>query len=378
MINLLLKFGGLQALLLVVFLVRKKANNKANKILVLLVFLLGFSCVVYSFNNLDFYIQFPHFIRIDWGIPLLFGPLIYLYTKRLLNKEKSQEKDSLHFLPYFINVVVLIPFFIKPSEKKIQILDYFTASITGGTDYYSFYNFLLKLIISIVSISYAYNSIKIVQNYKDKLLSEYSSTEKLRLDWLRDFLYCFMLLSVAFAIISLITYGDRYPQFDYFIYYYLFVFLLIYIVSYKAYSQPQIVDFHDSNTIREEKIKHKPKSFDSNVKSFEQVELIKRFMINSKPYLIGELTASELAKMLSISRHELSQLLNNHLNQNFYDFINEHRISEFKTRIEMPENNHLTLLGVAFDSGFNSKTTFNTIFKKSTGLTPSQYKKSIK
>ena len=89
------------------------------------------------------------------------------------------------------------------------------------------------------------------------------------------------------------------------------------------------------------------------------------------------MTASELAKGLQMSRHQLSQVLNEQLGKNFYDFINEYRVEEFKSRIQLPENNHLTLLGVAFDSGFNSKTTFNTIFKKTTGLTPSDYKKTI-
>ena len=96
---------------------------------------------------------------------------------------------------------------------------------------------------------------------------------------------------------------------------------------------------------------------------------------HKKPFLNGELTASELADELEMSRHQLSQILNYQLGLNFYDFINEYRVEEFKSRLKLSENNNLTLLGIAYDSGFNSKTTFNTIFKKVTGLTPSQYKK---
>ena len=376
MIEVLLKLGGLQAFILIFLLVRKRTNNSANKILAVLVFLLGFSSVIYSFNTLEFYLQYPHFIRVIWGIPLLFGPLIYFYIKRLINKEAYDTQVLLHFLPYIFNLIFLLPFFIQSAEKKIQILDYFTASITGGTDYYYYYNFFLKVIISLISIWYVKKSLKIVHHHRNNLLDEYSNTEKIRLDWLRDILYCFLATSIVFIIVSLINHGDRYPQFDYNVYYYLVLFVLIYIISYKALSQPQIINFEQFHLLKQKK--NTPTEFKDKMQSSKKAALLKTFMTSDKPYLNGELTASELAVMLQVSRHELSELLNRHLNRNFYDFINDYRVAEFKHRLGDQKNEHLTLLGIAYDSGFNSKTTFNTIFKDRTGLTPSQYKKSLK
>jgi len=376
LIDLLLKLGGLQAMLLAFLLYKKKANNLANEVLAILIVLLGFSCLMYSFNNLEFYLKFPHMIRVDWGIPLLFGPLIYLYTVSLIDKQKWDKKHYLHFIPYLINIIILTPFFMKSSEEKIAILDYFTASISRGTDLYFFYSFILRLAISVVSFFYAFESIKILRSYRSRLLNEYSSTEKIKLDWLRTLLYSFMLVSIVFTVASLITKGDRYPQFDYNIYYFFSIFILIYFMSYKALSQPKLI--HLNNSDYEFEVTHKLKTPGTQDNLSEDVIKLKQYMLKEKSFLNGELTASELANDLKISRHQLSRLLNEKLGKNFYDFINEHRADEFKRRLKLPENDQLTLLGIAFDSGFNSKTTFNTIIKRTTGLTPSQYKKSLK
>jgi len=100
-------------------------------------------------------------------------------------------------------------------------------------------------------------------------------------------------------------------------------------------------------------------------------------MEEKKPYLNGELKASELAQMLDISVNHLSQVLNNIQQQNFFDFVNGYRIKEVIKKMEAPKNSHLTLLAMALDSGFNSKTSFNTVFKKMTHQTPSAFYKSL-
>tara|TARA_R110002073_G_scaffold312586_1_gene484088 strand:- start:13374 stop:14483 length:1110 start_codon:yes stop_codon:yes gene_type:complete len=369
MIELLLKLGGIQALLLSILLVRKKTNNNANVILAVLIFFLGLSCLFYSFNSLDFYVNLPHLIRIDWGIPLLFGPLIYLYTK-FLTGAKNQKKLYLHFLPYLLNLSILTPFFIKSGEEKILILDYFTASITGGTDLYFYYGLFLQLASSIICLSYAAEGLNVLNKYNNTLLNEFSNTHKQTLKWLKFLLISFIALSILFIGTYIITYIDPYPSFDYNVYYFFLLFVLIYVLSYRALNQPEIIVPVEMSTM--------PKIKQKVVENTEEILKLKEFMLHEKPYLNGEITASELAKELSISRHQLSQLLNNHLSQNFYDFINEYRVEEFKKRIQSQENNQLTLLAIALDSGFNSKTTFNTIFKKATGMTPSQYKKEQK
>ncbi|MFK8162176.1 MAG: helix-turn-helix domain-containing protein, partial [Lewinella sp.] len=95
------------------------------------------------------------------------------------------------------------------------------------------------------------------------------------------------------------------------------------------------------------------------------------------PYLRPDLSLRELAGRLDLPHNYLSQLLNEGFGQNFAEYVNMYRLSAFKTKVVDPAFQHLSLLGLAFESGFNSKTSFNTFFKKATGLTPAAYRKKI-
>ena len=106
----------------------------------------------------------------------------------------------------------------------------------------------------------------------------------------------------------------------------------------------------------------------------EYHQALLKLMDDEKPYTNSELMLYQPAGMLNISSHNLSEVLNTQLNQNFFDFINQHRVEQLKKDLCDPAKNHYKLLAIAFDAGFNSKSSFNTIFKKSTGLTPSQYR----
>jgi len=101
-------------------------------------------------------------------------------------------------------------------------------------------------------------------------------------------------------------------------------------------------------------------------------------MDKEKPFLNNELTLSELAGAIGIYKHYLTQILNDKLNKNFYEFVNHYRVEEFKSQLNNPKSKKFSFLGLALNSGFNSKSSFNRIFKDLTGLTPSQYKNLTK
>jgi AraC-like DNA-binding protein len=104
---------------------------------------------------------------------------------------------------------------------------------------------------------------------------------------------------------------------------------------------------------------------------------LKDFMASEKPYLDNDLTMQKLADRMNVSNHNLSEVINSKLNLSYYEFINNYRVEEFKNRIADPESERYNLISIAFDSGFQSKGTFNSIFKKFTGMTPSEYKGKI-
>ena len=97
-------------------------------------------------------------------------------------------------------------------------------------------------------------------------------------------------------------------------------------------------------------------------------------MKTERPHLNPELTIQDLSKQMNITRHHLTEILNNDLGKNFFNFINEYRVEEVKKRLLDERFEHLTIVAIAFDSGFNSKSTFNSIFKQQTENTPSKWR----
>jgi len=105
------------------------------------------------------------------------------------------------------------------------------------------------------------------------------------------------------------------------------------------------------------------------------VSELKEFIENEKPYLDEDLTINKLAQLLSMSSHHLSQVINSELNQNFYTFINTYRANEVREKLKNPDNKNESVLILAYESGFKSKSSFNIIFKKINGVTPTEFRK---
>ncbi|MEW8468085.1 MAG: helix-turn-helix domain-containing protein, partial [Candidatus Thiodiazotropha sp.] len=103
---------------------------------------------------------------------------------------------------------------------------------------------------------------------------------------------------------------------------------------------------------------------------------LKSYMAREKPYLDNTLTLPQLSRQLDIPPHYLSQVINERLKQNFFDFINRYRVDDAKQHLDNPEQAGKNILAIALDSGFNSKSAFYTAFKKHTGMTPTQFKHS--
>jgi AraC-like DNA-binding protein len=174
-------------------------------------------------------------------------------------------------------------------------------------------------------------------------------------------------------------------EMDHFIY--IAASILIYSIGYFSLRQPQIftqvVDdsvekpLLDSKIETEERISYQ-KSGLTDEEAQSHLKDLLQIMDIKKPYLNSDLTLKDLAAELSISQHNLSEILNTQLNRNFYDFVNGYRIEEVKRRMSDLESEKYSLLAIAYDSGFNSKSAFNTIFKKQTNVTPSQYRSQLK
>ncbi|MFT4662295.1 MAG: adenylate cyclase, partial [Patiriisocius sp.] len=121
-------------------------------------------------------------------------------------------------------------------------------------------------------------------------------------------------------------------------------------------------------------VKRKPALLNAN-KAAEYSTRLLAYLSDKEPFLNPDLSLRDLANQIEIHPNHLSWLLNNNFGKNYNEFINNYRIEAFKLNAKDPKNEHLTIEGLAYESGFNSKTVFNTYFKKDTGLTPKQFLK---
>ena len=176
---------------------------------------------------------------------------------------------------------------------------------------------------------------------------------------------------------------------DLFVYVYLTLVVVIYFISYMSLKNPEMfkleVEIQPQARIVAEvtgihiEAQKSPEEFEQNhAETQEQLKLLQDFMEKEKPYVNFDLSLQGLADKLHLSRHQLSNLINQQHHKNFYEFVNFYRVEEVKYLMRQPKNQHLKLISLAYDAGFNSKSSFNRIFKQLTEMTPSQYFASLK
>jgi AraC-like DNA-binding protein len=320
--------------------------------------------------------------------PLLHGPFLFLYTTALTRQPaKFKSVWLIHFIPILVLYLFLIPFFLLPPAEKINVYR------NKGAGYETL--MAINLISIFVSgIAYIVASLVLLRRYRRSIKDEFSNIEKINLAWLRYLVYGLAVIWMA------VIFGNDSIVFGIAV---LFVFFLGYFgirqtgVFITAQPQPvsQQIAAHEeklkgsappdqSETLPDEipvrpepsgivtKIKYEKSGLaeDQAGKIYEQLGIA---MSKQKLFTESELTLAALAKTLDVHPNHLSQVINSYEGKNFYDFINFHRVEEFKRLAPRPDNQNYTLLSMAYECGFNSKTSFNRNFRKVTGISPSEY-----
>ncbi|MCF6364708.1 MAG: AraC family transcriptional regulator [Bacteroidales bacterium] len=361
----ILYIGISQAFFAGLFIAVKKNQSISDKLLAALLFLIAADM---SFSLLKSEIIF--FREIPPVLPMAFGPLVFLYVKSLISENFIfNYKSLLHFIPFAafaFATVIFIDKPILPGNNFFENNQFLPYRITYGFTFFS------------LNTIYVIFSFILVYKHQDNIKNVFSYTsEKITLNWLKVVLFSFL-----FAYLTLYITGAWYLiknksfyigninpiEFSYIgLTFFAFAFSFFGFKQLSVYSKKKAPE-------------KKQKYSSSNLKSEDADEILDKLqalMITEKPYLDEKLTISELAEMLKISRHHLTQIINEKLNKNFYTFINEYRIEEVKKMLFDNKKKHYTILAVAYECGFNSKSTFNTLFKKYTGFTPSEYKKKV-
>ncbi|MBK7104935.1 MAG: helix-turn-helix transcriptional regulator [Ignavibacteriae bacterium] len=355
--------GAAQAVFLFFILWKKKENNFANKFLAItmIVFAVDLSGGVLFLSGYIKY--FPWFLGLNNSLPYLYGPLIYLYIIFLIHKqEKIETNNFLHFIPFLIvQVYGIFFFYFEGSEYQLSLIDFSKEP--------PWHIVLVGTLIPFVGLLYLILTVIITLKYNRVIKNKFSNIEKIDLNWLLFLVYGTVIiwLIVFLSYLLDVIYGQGF-QANLLIYISISIFL--YTLAIKSYKQPEI------ETINYETETYK-KSGLTEDKADEYLKNLLEIMKDDKPHLDTKLSLNNLADKVGISSHNLSEIINTKLEQNFYDFINSYRVEEVKKLITEDKEGKYNLLAHGFEAGFSSKSAYYSAFKKFTGKTPAQFRNNL-
>lgn len=355
---------ALQAMVLGVLLILKRPRKQAHVFLSFLIFffaLMAFNIAwvnVLSANNL-----MPVFRYFQMELLYGIGPSLYFYTKCITDSEfRFAKKDYIHFVP-----VVLEFLFYRTAFYRLGAEGMYQDPVHPYTKIYLWEQWLGILSITI----YVVVSLILLFRYQSWLKSQFSNIENKSLNWMKLPVIIYAGYWIGWMVLTEIDRFafDRSLRDSYFLPAFVGLAMVTNWIGFKGYlhSRAAISGFVPQKT--------RPKKSKSNS---ELAQRITELMNRERPYLDPELDLSGLADLLDINPKQLSQTINQDFAMNFYEFVNSYRVEAFKERLQQPESSKLTLLAHAFECGFNSKSTFNDVFKKMTGSTPSSYAKQLK
>ncbi|MFO7447914.1 MAG: helix-turn-helix domain-containing protein [Ignavibacteriaceae bacterium] len=386
-IDVIILISAGQCFFVTVFILHKYGDSLANRMLSVLFFSYTLVLTEMLLWDIKLFTIFPRFMILLVGTAFLVGPLQYLYTIYLshLNK-KFRAKHLLHFIPFLLFELSMIPVLLTPERELIAGLS------AGGDGEIPVTSLILNWAIMLQIIIYTVLIIIAVRRYSVKIKNIFSSIEKIRLGWLRNTAVLFSLAIILYIVETSLSIGGLAGN-DYAITS-IATAGVMYVMGYLVLFKSEVFASHEFNeqiessikvedekiSIREEETGLQPKYEKSGLSSERAADyaaLLLKIMHEDKPYLDSELTLNKLAEKISIPSHHLSEVINVQLNQNFFDFVNKYRVEKVKTDLADPQKANYTLLAIAVDAGFNSKSSFNLVFKKQTGITPSEYRKKI-
>jgi AraC-like DNA-binding protein len=363
MIDIVIYIGTVQGTILsLILLTTKRGNILANRILGIKITL--FTIVIFSFLFRPGKLTDICFLCIViQHIFLIISPLIYFYTLTLTNPEiRITIRYSRYFIPFFLSISIYLIYY------------YLILGHLDGERIVSLGNFaqIMVYFIVIVMMAFLIPSFLIIKQYKNTIKKIFSSLKSINLQWLQWILIGYAVILIMIIILQFLRNG-------YFIWGMLCIFLsfFIYFMGYMGLKQPEIFSGFNPSIIENNiSIKKKyEKSTLTGDRSTDYLGKLMDLMDIEKVYLENDVNLPMLASRMKISPHHLSQIINERLNKNFFDFINQYRVEESKKMLSNKDYSHFNILAIGLEVGFNSNTTFISAFKRYEKITPSEFRK---
>jgi len=285
----------------------------------------------------------------------LFGPIVYFYFRSQVNRSFGlKRRQWLHFLPYLLYFLILFVVFIQGKE---------TVERFQGSWLDTALAYVYKVVLMVSLSYYLFNCLRIYRAYRAWSIHQFS-TDLIDFTWFRNFIYAMIFWLLFREVMNLL---DAFLQLDFYQEWWwnlALVVVAIYIgLTGFGQRQPAQITFAADET--------KPDSVDEV--QYIIARNLEHAMKKDRLYLQPELTLRELAQHLQVRAVDLSSTINQLYRQNFNQYINAYRVEAFIQKCQADQDQQYTLLSLALDSGFNSKATFNRVFKKIKGCTPKAY-----
>ena len=302
----------------------------------------------------------------------IFHPLfLFYYVKTTLGQKLKRKRFYWNIIAVILYEVFSFSFFLFPAKERLLFIE--------GKELLPFFYIPICILIFVYLGYYIRISYKLLKDYKDNVLQVYSYRQNVDLLWLRRLTILFIAISLLIFPLWFISYYGFHSMAltDYFFFITLVIF--IFFLGFWGYQQGEIFNINENSNTDNSKPEHIQPKNQQNEKHFKQEALqLKELMKTEKSYLEPSLTIHDLAAKMDMPAHLLSKVINKEFHCNFFEFVNKYRIEDFKQRAFSTKYKNLTILAIALDCGFNSKSAFNRIFKDVTGLTPGSYIKSHK
>ncbi len=369
--SLLLLLAAAQGVFLALVLsTHRRGNRRANRVLALLTFLFSMRLLETVAYWTKYLLVFPHAWLVTGAVQFLFGVLLYYYAKLLTTEHFAfRLRDAWHLVPFALQTAWLARFYILPGAVKLTILRQYIDIENPDTP-------LLYFLVALAQISHMliYTALTwhVLRAHSAKFQNGAMTLERLSWQWLRQLTFgfgSFVLLLLVYVVA--LQLGFHYSRgLDALVL--ICLAGLIYAIGITTLRRPEIF----SGTLTAKPAPKYEKSALSSARAETYLAKLQQVMLEEKLHTNSELKLADLAKRLDVSPHHLSQIINEKLGQNFFDFINQYRIAAAQQWLDDPAKQNYTILSIALEVGFNNKASFNTAFKKHTGMTPSQFRDS--
>ena len=347
-------------ILLCAFLIRyKKGNPTSNRILCAFLFINALYILIFVIHHLGIlpYRNYPPMSLINQTLYVVLAQLLFFYTKSLTDPSfRLRKREAFQILTalLFLSIIISVYHLITPTVyARGWIIRYYA-------------------VIHSVLLCYIVGVFMVLRKCRGELKHYFSSSQRISHSWMFFIVLAFVgmwLVDVTMIALSYTGLATDLLRVSLTILSLVINLAFATILVYRGLKHPNIF------TGIEEVSRYKPMELSSaQIKRY--VERIEQIMSTVKPFLEPTLTIHDLAEKMSIPVRHLSRVINEAMHQNFFDFINRYRIEEAKRLMDEPDHKALTILAIAYEAGFNSKSAFNLVFKRVVKMTPSQYRKS--